>query len=223
MKNINFYRNCIFIFLALYLFPEMDAYAQLPQTGRASYYAEKFHGRTTANGERFNMWQMTAAHRTLPFGTKVKVTNLRNKKSIVVRINDRGPFKPGRIIDLSKGAAAKIDMIRSGTAKVRVESAVAKQKLTVEPGEYYSINVKKNTIQGFGIQIVSYMEFDNLMRKLHALSDDNLGNLYIQVAEVEGKQVYRVILASFKTKEEAEQRLATIKSRVKNAFVLELQ
>jgi len=87
----------------------------------ASYYADKYHGRKTSNGEVFNMYDLTAAHKTLPFNTKVKVTNLSNGKSVVVRINDRGPFVKGREIDLSKAAAVKIGMIKSGTAKVSLE------------------------------------------------------------------------------------------------------
>ena len=90
-------------------------------SGVASYYGKKFHGRTTANGERYNMNEMTAAHRTLPFGTKVKVTNQRNERSVVVRINARGPFIKGRIIDLSMGAAKKIGLIQTGTATVQLQ------------------------------------------------------------------------------------------------------
>ena len=89
--------------------------------GTASYYGKRFHGRTTANGERFNMNAMTAAHKSLPFGTKVKVTNRNNGKSGVVRINDRGPYHGNRVIDLSRGAAAKIGMLNSGTARVSIQ------------------------------------------------------------------------------------------------------
>lgn len=89
--------------------------------GRASWYGYRFHGRRTANGERFNATEYTAAHRNLPFGTKVRVTNLRNGRSVVVRINDRGPYVGGRIIDLSKAAARAIGMLYSGTAPVRME------------------------------------------------------------------------------------------------------
>lgn len=89
--------------------------------GHASYYGKRFHGRTTANGEKFNMNAMTAAHKSLPFGTKVKVTNRTNGKSVVVRINDRGPYIGGRVIDLSRGAAAKIGMIHTGTANVQID------------------------------------------------------------------------------------------------------
>ncbi|MEM8725376.1 MAG: septal ring lytic transglycosylase RlpA family protein [Pseudomonadota bacterium] len=89
--------------------------------GVASYYGRRFHGRRTANGERFNMRAMTAAHRTLPFGTKVRVTNPRNGRSVVVRVNDRGPFIRGRSIDLSRAAAEKIGMISRGHARVNME------------------------------------------------------------------------------------------------------
>lgn len=90
-------------------------------SGPASWYGGKFHGRRTANGERFDMNEMTAAHRSLPFGTRVRVTNERNGRSVVVRINDRGPFVGNRIIDLSRGAAAAVGMVRTGVAPVRVE------------------------------------------------------------------------------------------------------
>lgn len=92
------------------------------KTGVASYYGAKHHGKRTASGEPFNQHGMTAAHRELPFGTRVKVTNLNNDKSVVVRINDRGPHTRGRLIDLSRAAAKQLGMIRSGTAKVRVQA-----------------------------------------------------------------------------------------------------
>lgn len=88
--------------------------------GIASWYGGKFHGRQTANGERYNKNGISAAHKTLPFGTIVRVKNLRNGKTVEVRINDRGPFIKGRIIDLSKGAAKKIDMINDGIVPVEL-------------------------------------------------------------------------------------------------------
>ena len=100
-----------------------SAYASEPAivTGAASYYADKFHGRRTASGENYDKHQLTAAHRTLPFGTRVRVTNKGNGKSVIVRINDRGPFAGKRVIDLSRAAAQSLGMIRSGVAKVQVE------------------------------------------------------------------------------------------------------
>jgi len=91
------------------------------QIGKATYYGKKFHGRKTASGETFNMHALTAAHRKLRFGTKLRVTNLANGMSVVVRVNDRGPFVKGRIIDLSYGAAKKIGLVQSGVAKVKLE------------------------------------------------------------------------------------------------------
>ena len=89
--------------------------------GVASYYGKRFHGRLTANGERFNMNAMTAAHKTLPFNTKVRVTHRRNGRSVIVRINDRGPFIRGRTIDLSRAAASKIGLIQTGHASVKLD------------------------------------------------------------------------------------------------------
>jgi rare lipoprotein A len=91
------------------------------QHGKASWYGKPFHGRLTASGERYDMHAPTAAHKSLPFGTRVRVTNLDNGKHTVVRINDRGPFVKGRIIDLSYGAAKQIQMLQSGVVRVKLE------------------------------------------------------------------------------------------------------
>lgn len=88
--------------------------------GIASFYGQRFAGQLTANGERFDPSEMTAAHRSLPFGTRVQVTNLNNGEQVIVRINDRGPYVGSRILDLSRGAAKKIGMLESGTAPVRL-------------------------------------------------------------------------------------------------------
>jgi rare lipoprotein A len=91
------------------------------QKGEASFYADAFHGRKTASGEHFDMHGMTAAHRKLPFGTRVRVTNLNNGRQVVVRINDRGPYAGGRVIDVSHAAARKLDMMGAGVVPVKVE------------------------------------------------------------------------------------------------------
>lgn len=90
------------------------------QSGMASYYADKFNGRRTANGERFDNTAMTAAHPSLPFGTLIEVTNMRNGKTVVVRVNDRGPYAHARVLDLSKNAARQLGMHNTGTTKVKV-------------------------------------------------------------------------------------------------------
>lgn len=92
------------------------------EVGVASWYGPGFHGKTTANGERYDMLAMTAAHKTLPLGTRVRVTNLENGLQVMVRINDRGPFHRGRIIDLSKKAAQKLGLFRKGQARVHLKT-----------------------------------------------------------------------------------------------------
>ncbi|MCH7399927.1 septal ring lytic transglycosylase RlpA family protein [Belliella sp. DSM 107340] len=91
------------------------------QLGKASYYNDKYHGKATSSGEKYRKNKLTAAHKTLPFGTKVKVINQTNGKKVTVRINDRGPFVSGRIIDLSKRAAKQIDLIDAGVADVKIK------------------------------------------------------------------------------------------------------
>jgi len=110
------------IIITLCLLP-FSVFAQtgFVQEGKASFYADKFEGRTTASGERYSHARSTCAHLTLPFGTLVRVTNLANNQSIVVRVNDRGPFVPNRIIDLSRSAAEKLGFISLGVADVRIE------------------------------------------------------------------------------------------------------
>ena len=90
------------------------------ETGQASWYGKAHHGKLTASGERFDMNALTAAHRTLPFGTIVRVTDVKSRKSVTVRINDRGPFRRGRIIDLSHEAAKKLGFVDRGTARVEI-------------------------------------------------------------------------------------------------------
>ena len=119
-------KSCIYIFTALLIFIS-SAYASntvekqsYREIGLASYYAKSLHGHSTASGERYDMHAYTAAHKKLPFGTIVIVTNLKNNKSVKVRVNDRGPFVKGRIIDLSAAAAKKVGMLKQGVAKVKI-------------------------------------------------------------------------------------------------------
>ena len=109
------------LFCVLVLSPLPLAYAGNTTTGVASWYGPGFHGKATANGERYNQNGLTAAHKTLAFGTKVRVTNPNNGKSVVVRINDRGPYVGNRVIDLSKGAAQAIGMVNAGVSRVSLE------------------------------------------------------------------------------------------------------
>lgn len=106
--------------------------AKFSQTGKASWYGPGFHGKKTANGERFDMNTLTAAHRTLPISSRVRVTNLANGKSVVVRINDRGPYHGNRVMDLSKAAAQELGFIRTGTAQVKIEPLAPADGKTIQ-------------------------------------------------------------------------------------------
>ncbi|MBN1696709.1 MAG: septal ring lytic transglycosylase RlpA family protein [Spirochaetales bacterium] len=121
-------------FPLIFLIVSICCYAE--ETGYASWYGNKFHGRLTASGETYDMNKLTAAHKSLPFGTYVRVMNLMNGKSIVVKINDRGPFVKGRIIDLSRAAAEEIDMLGAGVVKVAVKKVAEKERT-----ERYEIQV----------------------------------------------------------------------------------
>jgi rare lipoprotein A len=114
------FRNPFFFILLLH-FVCLSGYSQVSETGMASFYSDKFEGKITASGDPYKASKLTAAHRTLPFGTRVKVTNLSNNKSVTVTVNDRGPFVDNRIIDLSKAAAEKLDYIDQGVTKVKIE------------------------------------------------------------------------------------------------------
>lgn len=111
------------LLFSIFSFDSIESYAggTRGQVGNASWYGGKFHGRTTANGERFDMNQLTAAHRSLPFGSKVRVTNPATNDSVVVRINDRGPYAGNRVIDLSRAAAKAVQIIDRGVAPVKLE------------------------------------------------------------------------------------------------------
>ena len=116
------FRTCLMTILAAMLFASAgQAAGEFPAYGKASWYGSYHHGKKTASGEKFDMHELTAAHKFLPFGTLLKVVNLKNGKEVIVMINDRGPFSKKRIIDLSRAAAEKIGLIERGTARVRVD------------------------------------------------------------------------------------------------------
>lgn len=117
---LKMYNLKAFILILLFLSFTFITHAQ--EKGKASYYADKFEGKSTASGQKYQQHLKTAAHRTLPFGTLVKVTNVYNNKTVVVIINDRGPFRHGRIIDLSKSAAQEIGGVRLGVFEVEIQA-----------------------------------------------------------------------------------------------------
>ncbi len=157
-------------------------------TGTASWYGGEFIGRKTADGEIFTSQSLTAANKTLPFNTRVLVTNLNNNKSVIVRINDRGPYVGDRIIDLSYAAANAIDMIGTGTAPVRLE--------IVKPGEGVGIQENKFSTGAYYLQLGFFSvksNADNLKKEL----SQKFNNTLIDTDRIGGTTYYRVFVGPF--------------------------
>ncbi len=183
--------------------------------GVASWYGDKFHGRRTSNSEIYNMYDLTAAHKTLPMNTIVKVTNLKNGKSVIVRINDRGPFVKSRIIDLSYKAASQIDMIRDGTAKVELE--VLSFDKTAH--KFANKHPKSITLENFSVQIGSFSKKRGaqIYKQRYALVD-NRYQAYIKRYNYDDKILYKVMLKGFKSELEARDFIS--KGLFKGSFII---
>jgi len=162
------------------------------EVGWASWYGEPFHGRKTASGEVYDMYQLTAAHKTLPLGTTVMVTHLKNDKSVMVTINDRGPFVRGRIIDLSYAAAQGLGMVTEGVAKVRVEIIERKSTSASSSGG------------PFTVQVGSFIDRSNALRLAETLQKA-YQDVFITVLKTPENTYYRVRLGKFATRDEAYQ------------------
>ncbi len=156
------------------------------EVGLASWYGEEYHGRRTANGEVYDMYALTAAHRTLPFHTRVRVTNLENGRKAEFRVNDRGPFISGRIIDLSYSGARAMEMLSGGTAKVSVEAVGFAGG---QPPSFEGI---------FAIQVGAFAEKENATRFQGEL-EKKYPNVHMILWESNLKRLYRVRLGAFRT------------------------
>lgn len=233
----------IFSILILFFFC-INTYSQarFSQKGEASFYANKFNGRKTANGEIFRQNKLTAAHRTLPFGTVLKVTNLSNGKSVIVRINDRGPFARGRIIDLSKLAAKKLDFIQKGHVMVSIQSIGGNytKKITnkekrknrrykkkhSKKGKYIykakPINSKiyKGKKKYYGVQIASYTNLYNAKVFINSARRKTSKQINIAYTVKGRKKYYKVVVGKYKTDKEARKIQKSLKRKFRSCFVL---
>ena len=206
-------------------------------SGLATYYDDKFEGRPTANGEIFSQNKFTASHNNLPFGTKIRVTNIENKKSVIVRINDRGPFVGERILDLSKSAAKELGYLVQGIAHVSAEILKSDEKSDSVPdsvsfphnnavhfpNEYYEIDIKFARPEGFAVQVGSFTELSNLMRMAQELERSNGKNLLVQISDVHEKKVHRLFVGPLPDRTSAEKLQGSLKSSFPACFVVSLQ
>ena len=164
------------------------------QTGYASWYGDKYQGKPTASGEPFNMYDYTAANRTLPFGTLVKVTNLKNNKSVKVRINDRGPTKKSRIIDLSYQAAKEIGLLEDGVATVKIEplsklTQINSHKRRDNP----YLKAKKSNSSSIKVQIGAFSRRENAKSFIETQRDSGYKMKIIEMNQA-GKRFYKVVI-----------------------------
>jgi rare lipoprotein A len=160
------------------------------EEGTASWYGPDFHGKSTSCGEIYDMNAMTSAHKILPMGTRLRVTNLRNNRSVVVRVNDRGPFVKSRIIDLSYAAAKELDVVASGTAPVRIESIAGASGAAI-------------TLGPFTVQVGAFTDPDNAYRLASQL-EKRYGSSSVQRGWVKGILFHRVRVGSYPAIDAAE-------------------
>ena len=185
-------------------YPLPDAYGFV-EYGKASWYGKDFHGRPTSSGEIYNMYGKTAAHKLLPLDTVVKVTNLANQKTIILPVNDRGPFVKGRVIDLSYGAARDLEMIGPGVVDVKVE-ALAREVGTVKGREGFTplIEVQDFRRGEFTIQVGAFENQQNALKLAERLKE-SLEEVRIAVYEDgKGKTFHRVQVSKSETLDQAE-------------------
>jgi len=176
------------------------------EEGIASWYGKDFHGKTTSNGEVYDMYGMTAAHKVLPFGTQLRVTNLDNNKSIVVRVNDRGPFVANRIIDLTKTGAEQLDMIGPGTARVRLESIGGVEG-----------QVGADLTGNFYVQIGSFVVQDNAHRLAKKLQAQAKASRVVYVPDLNS---HRVQVGPYSTLSAAEEASIALQGEFPGNFVV---
>jgi rare lipoprotein A len=176
-------------------------YQGFRQEGIASWYGGKFHGRLTSNGETYDMYGMTAAHKTLPLGVYVRVSNKRNGLTTVVRVNDRGPFVAGRVIDLSYAAAERLGVVQQGTAPVLVEALGYRKeqagKVSYVAPQSYDIGRYAVQIGAFSVAANAYRLADDLRRRYGAAD--------VQQGSSNGQDIYRVRVGNYLSLEDAEQ------------------
>ena len=186
------------------------------QRGIASWYGKKFHGRRTSNGEIYDMYAMTAAHKTLPLGVDVRVTNQRNGKSVKVRVNDRGPFVAGRVIDLSFAAARQLDIVDTGTAPVEVVALGFAKRQGAQVS--YRAPVSYDTGH-FALQVGAFSQAANAERFAASLRP-RFGRAEVHQGYADGRTLYRVRVGNFLSLHEAEAAKEQVRQDFAGAFVV---
>ena len=223
--QLKLYKLSFFIFFTFPCFTFSQIGYQ--QKGKASFYHDKFHGRRTASGERFNQNKFTAAHRKLLFNTMVKVTNLANDRSVIVRINDRGPYKyANRIIDLTLAAAQELKMTGKGVANVKIEVVGEDGKVNFKlpntltlPGSFenkkiFNYKGEERNPKGYGIQVAAFAEVINARYFARQLYKEGFREIVIKVGQMnKDTLLYKVVVGEFKTQNQALELIPKLKKK----------
>ena len=169
----------------------MDSAEDFQQKGIASWYGNKFHGRRTSSGEDYDMYAMTAAHKTLPIPAFVEVTNVDNNRKAIVKVNDRGPFHEGRIIDLSYAAATKLGVAQTGTANVTIRVVTSDTDKNLRRSETF---VESPVSEGdkLYVQVAAFSTEENALQHLGKLQGEGFNDVRLHIESKKGKTVYRV-------------------------------
>ncbi len=169
----------------------MDSAVGFQQKGIASWYGTKFHGRRTSSGEEYDMYAMTAAHKSLPIPVYVEVTNLDNNRKAIVRVNDRGPFVAGRIIDLSYAAATRLGFARAGTANVSIRVVMSESDINYHRSKAI---IESPVVEGgrLYVQIAAFASKDNALSHLGKLQNEGFRDVRLHTVSNKGKALYRV-------------------------------
>ena len=189
------------------------------EEGYASWYGKRYHGRKTSIGETYDMYQMTGAHKTLPLPCYIKVTNLKNKRSVIIRVNDRGPFIDQRIVDLSYAAAHRLDIIKNGSELVKIEMvnpSLAKKNL-IEPLQDASAS---NSIKSFYIQAGAFSSEENASYLINRLSKIKFKKS-LSIKKLNKNSLHLVAIGPYASKEIAEEALIDITKKIQlNSFII---
>jgi rare lipoprotein A len=236
--------------------------------GKCGYYADSFQDRPTSSGEKYNKNNLTCSHKTLPFGTKIRVTRIDNKKSVVVRVNDRGPFIEGYVVDVSREAAEELDLLKAGTARVKIEvvesaksaklsdaevaaelgtasnTRLIKSQDSETPATYsqsarqatqtakgaaptsnlYKVDIKASDKRGFGIQVTSLSDANNVLPIINKLQSQWPGKVLVNVVRDELDQAtYKVFVGPFADRKAAEAQQKNVNKKYKKTMIVDLE
>ncbi|MBL0310949.1 MAG: septal ring lytic transglycosylase RlpA family protein [Bacteroidetes bacterium] len=216
---------CVFLLLHFSLAFSQISYRKI---GMASFYHDKFEGRKTSSGEIFRQKKLTCAHRNFPFGTRVKVTNLENEKSVIVRVNDRGPYSKGRMIDLTSSAARKLGFIHDGEVEVAIEvmscEGVADSLYlttdTLRP--FYIIESLPQGVEAYSIKIGSYLFEQKVLEVIREVKGETNLEVFVQAQAFNKNILYRIFAGKFKKKGEAEEQRGKILDSFPECYVVEM-